>query len=317
MPHHEKPPRPPPSRSLGKPITHDDIHRNSNLFRPKPLCPHWPGCRYTNIIHSERAAEHMSHFFHASERPAGHGKCIPLAKNHPVYCNIEAAFVSSMAALKLKARVTAIQCIQNEYLQRKFQERVAHLRNKHKGTFHTNTILQLYHGTAEAAIDSLIHNGFRPPADYCASPDCPVSKVLSPKSPSLCDSNCMHCTTKRHQWDQCHMYGLGVYFADAAHKSDRYVKNRDGKKDHASGRKMLLCDVHLGKFWHVDAQLGTVHEMHDQIIPPGRCDSTFVSGVGSKVPYAAKGQLAVMHNEYVVFHPYQALPRYIIEYDKL
>lgn len=197
----------------------------------------------------------MSHFFHASERPAGHGKCIPLAKNHPVYYNIEAAFVSSMAALKLKARVTAIQCIQNEYLQRKFQERVAHLRNKHKGTFHTNTILQLYarssaasrvvspnhryHGTAEAAIDSLIHNGFRPPADYCASPDCAVSKVLSPKSPSLCDSNCMHCTTKRyilelnqnmqlkqarHQWDQCHMYGLGVYFADAAHKSDRYVK---------------------------------------------------------------------------------------------
>jgi len=51
---------------------------------------------------------------------------------------------------------------------------------------------------------------------------------------TLCGTDCDHCK-KPHNWEKCHMYGLGVYLADMAQKSHRYVREPE-RRMVASGR---------------------------------------------------------------------------------
>merc|ERR1712241_532348 len=103
-------------------------------------------------------------------------------------------------------------------------------------------------------------HGLQPPSDTQASESCPVSggKGLCT---TLCDNTCVHCTQK-HEWDRCHMFGLGIYLADMAQKSHRYVSQpqvhktrrcvsqpqvRDGERIY----RMVVCSV-LGKAFQIE-----------------------------------------------------------------
>jgi len=187
--------------------------------------------------------------------------------------------------------------------------------------FNNVTEMQLYHGTHEAIIEKIFERGFIPPADYEASEKCPTSKHLynaqtNKAGTSLCLVDCTHCK-KAHAWSNCHMYGLGIYFASNSAKSDRYVKDMNSKPDSKTGRKMLLCKVMLGKSQSVGTFLSKEDEMHDVTLPNSSIDSFYVKGVGNaKIPKGALGSgLGVMNDEYIIFHPFQALPEYLIEFD--
>merc|ERR1711998_80153 len=82
----------------------------------------------------------------------------------------------------------------------------------------------LYHGTNNNILDTLYQHGLQPPSDTQASEQCPTSgrKGLCT---SLCNNDCKYCTEK-HEWSKCHMYGLGIYLADMAQKSHRYVSSQ-------------------------------------------------------------------------------------------
>merc|ERR1712159_653203 len=80
---------------------------------------------------------------------------------------------------------------------------------------------ELYHGTNNNILDILYKHGLQPPSDTQPSELCPRSggKGLCT---TLCNNDCKYCTEK-HEWNKCHMYGLGIYLADMAQKSHRYV----------------------------------------------------------------------------------------------
>jgi len=81
---------------------------------------------------------------------------------------------------------------------------------------------ELWHGTSCKALPELLTHGLQPPSDTAPAQSCPKSggKGLCT---TLCGTDCEHCR-EPHRWDRCHMYGLGVYLADQAQKSHRYVR---------------------------------------------------------------------------------------------
>lgn len=108
------------------------------------------------------------------------------------------------------------------------------------------------------------------------------------------------------------MYGLGVYFANDAEKCDAFVSDVHWKKNHRVGRKILLCEVKLGKAFVIDTSLNTKDQYHDCIKAPEGFDSIHVFGQGTSQKPAG---LSVNRDEYIIFNPRQAYPRYEITYD--
>jgi len=158
-----------------------------------------------------------------------------------------------------RPRIIGIKAIKNEVLSRCHEEYRDYLRTKHGDE---PAEQELYHGTNNNILDTLYQHGCQPPSDMQASDDCPVSggKGLCT---SLCDNTCVYCT-KKHDWNRCHMYGLGIYLADMAQKSHRYVSQpRIG----ANGRqvyRMILCAV-LGKSYQIEGYLRGQDLMHDVV----------------------------------------------------
>jgi len=194
---------------------------------------------------------------------------------------------------------------------------------------------ELYHGTNNKIHDTLYTHGLQPPSDCNASDSCPVSggKGLST---TLCDNSCKKCTEK-HAWDNCHMYGLGIYLADLAQKSHRYV-SQPQQKNGVESYKMIVCSV-LGRAYKVQGHLLRPDAMHDcpnvralsegevgEMVEPcslGRgedgpatvsaekSDLIFVQGLGR----CSKPGFSVFNSEYIAFHPHQCLPRYELTYE--
>ena len=93
------------------------------------------------------------------------------------------------------------------------------------------------------------------------------------------------------------MYGLGVYFASDSSKSAQEIYTK-------GSNKLLLCEVLLGKSFCVpnawnNASLKKLRKK--------QCDSIFA-------PRGTKGTGGVLYDEYIVFNPDQAFPKYIIHY---
>eukprot|EP00741_Cyanophora_paradoxa_P022814 tig00021518_g22035.t1 len=103
------------------------------------------------------------------------------------------------------------------------------------------------------------------------------------------------------------MFGLGTYFAEVASKSDQYVVP-SAKAPRV--RKVLACRLSLGNPLLVKRDLARQDEMHDWILPSPGHDSIFVSGRKEATP-----NLGVHQTEVIIFHPFQALPEYEIEYE--
>merc|ERR1711865_419031 len=231
-------------------------------------------------------------------------------------------------------RVVGIKAIKNDTLTRLHEEFRQYLANKHR---EEPKVRELYHGTNNNILDVLYKHGCKPPSDIQASEACPVSggKGLCT---TLCNNDCKYCTEK-HEWNRCHMFGLGIYLADMAQKSHRYVSQPrmvGGRRQY----RMIVCSV-LGRAFKVEGHLKCKDAMHDvaqvralsvedidtMIEPcsgPGRAsadvaidisaeksDMIFVQGLEGRV----RPGLSVVNSEYIAFHPHQCLPKYEITYE--
>merc|ERR1712217_658910 len=147
----------------------------------------------------------------------------------------------------------------NEVLSRCHEEYRDYLRTKH---MEEPAVQELYHGTNNNILDTLYQHGLQPPSDVRASDNCPKSgnKGLCT---TLCNNDCKYCTEK-HEWNRCHMYGLGIYLADMAQKSHRYVSQPKVNRSGGMSYRMIVCSV-LGKSFEVEGHLKGKAAMHDVV----------------------------------------------------
>jgi len=233
---------------------------------------------------------------------------------------ITGKFLASMQG----AKVLAISAVKNDTLLALHEHYRSYVREKN-GT--EPKCIELYHGTNNRILETVYTHGLFPPSDMKASDACPVSggKGLCT---SLCNNSCEYCT-ERHEWCKCHMFGLGMYLADSAEKSNRYVS-----MPAASGRRrMVVCSVVAGSILQMSGHLRSPAAMHDVFSlrslwngdlarlvefegPPPPLDGMehqdllMVPGLGPK----CRPGFSVYNTEYVAFHPYQVMPRYEITY---
>lgn len=249
---------------------------------------------------------------------------------------IVSKFMTSAPFHNGQPKVVGINAINNATLGNLYDRYRRYLADKNK---EEPKVVELYHGTNNKILDVLYTHGLQPPSDMAPAEDCPVSggKGLCT---SICDNRCEKCTT-RHEWNKCHMFGLGIYLADMAQKSHRYVSQPFAPKDGAKQRyRMVLCSVLMGRTLMIEGHLRKGDCMHDvsatRMIPwiggleamveplsPNRPlfpkgglpaeehDLLFVKGLGS----CCRGGVSVHNSEYISFHPYQCLPRYEIVYE--
>jgi len=222
------------------------------------------------------------------------------------------------------AKVIAIKAIRNETLLGLHEHYRSYLRSKNNCE---PTCLELYHGTNNSILDRIYTHGIHPPSDRKPSEKCPVSggKGLCT---SLCDTTCELCI-ERHTWCNCHMFGLGVYLADQAAKSHRYVSRPSGRH-----HRLVVCSVLTSNALQISGHLRTGSAMHDvdslrslwdgdladmvEFVGPAppldkveQQDLLFVQGLQGQ----ARPGFSVVNSEYIAFNPYQIMPRYEIVYE--
>jgi len=181
-------------------------------------------CRGWNL-RGHRAWQLGCPFEHPEEARPTHGAKYSLERvpRGAKYDEIEtelmrsAPFVSADGSVG-RPRIVAMRRVVNPALQRLYEERRGFLHDKHGFALEK----ELWHGTNCKALPELLSHGLQPPSDTRPSDACPRSggKGLCT---TLCGASCSRCR-EAHAWDRCHMYGLGVYLADLAQKSHRYVR---------------------------------------------------------------------------------------------
>lgn len=137
-----------------------------------------------------------------------------------IFANISVPFEKDYPGSKVKN----ITLIENKEFETKFNIVRSQLgrseKNDHIETQSKETLL--YHGTCERFLDDIYNNGFKLPADYNQNSKCQNFPGNKTTSSSLCDVSCPDCCGKgkvQHQWNLCHMFGLGIYFADVRYES--------------------------------------------------------------------------------------------------
>jgi hypothetical protein len=122
------------------------------------------------------------------------------------------------------------------------------------------------------------------------------------------------------------MYGSGVYLADLAQKSHRFVREPEHDDEGRQVYRLLLCRVCLGSPYLIEGNLRQPDGMHstcwcqdprkhletvaqDWNIAHGH-DAYYVKGLSG----AQQPGLGVHNSEYIVFHPFQVLPLYVVSY---
>jgi len=155
--------------------------------------------------------------------------------------------------------IVGIKAINNPVLSRCHEEYRKFLMTKH---MKEPAEQELYHGTNNNINEVLYQHGLQPPSDTNASDSCPVSggKGLCT---TLCDNTCKYCVQK-HEWKRCHMYGLGIYLADMAQKSHRYISQPKTDKRGRTTYRMIVCSV-LGKSFQIEGHLKDGQGMHDVV----------------------------------------------------
>jgi len=219
---------------------------------PGQPCPRYIAgfCRGQNLRHTHpcfcnhpsRATEHARYSFEPIDLHGAKG------------VEIADKFMASAPFHTGQPTIVGINAIRNETLSRCHEEYRKYLTTKHMDE---PAEQELYHGTNNNILDVLYKHGLQPPSDCDASPACPVSggKGLCT---TLCDNTCVHCT-KKHEWNKCHMYGLGIYLADMAQKSHRYVS-----QPKRGTYRMIVCSV-LGKSFQIEGHLKDGQCMHDVV----------------------------------------------------
>jgi len=303
-------------------ITVDDAHGS-----PCQECPRWIAgyCRGRNLRFTHSCW--CSHKARPTE--IAKYKMVNVLLNSAKGVEIVDKFMSSSPFHDgSRPKVVKIEAIQNDTLSKLHEEYRSYLRNKNK---EEPTIRELWHGTNNKIVESLCTHGLQPPSDMEASDECPISggKGLCT---SLCNNDCKYCT-KRHHWDRCHMFGLGIYLADLAQKSHRYNSQPEMLPSGKRRFKMLLCSV-LGRALELKGHLRNKDSMHDVVnvrgisedlkdmFEPHECslptsrevegaDLLIVAGLGG----AVRRGFSVENPEYIAYHPFQCLPKYQITYE--
>lgn len=146
-------------------------------------------------------------------------------------------------------RITAVQRVVNKKLEHLYEERRGFLRDKQSFVVEK----ELWHGTSCKALPELLTHGLQPPSDTQASEECPRSggKGLCT---SLCGTDCQKCR-EPHAWGHCHMYGLGVYLADQAQKSHRYVRQPEVCRLPSVERRWQTILAGKWRFFDNDSQI--------------------------------------------------------------
>jgi len=224
---------------------------------PGQTCPRYIAgyCRGQNLRHTHpcfcshppQATEHARFTFESIDLDGAKG------------VEIVDKFLASAPFHTGYPKIVRIRAIKNPTLSRCHEEYRKYLTTKHMDE---PAEQELYHGTNNNILDILYKHGLQPPSDCDASDACPVSggKGLCT---TLCDNTCVHCTTK-HEWDRCHMYGLGIYLADMAQKSHRYVSQPKVGSNGQRTYRMIVCSV-LGKSFQVEGHLRHGKGMHDVV----------------------------------------------------
>jgi len=91
------------------------------------------------------------------------------------------------------------------------------------------------------------------------------------------------------------MFGKGIYFATDSSKSAQYTKSSD---------KLLLCNVAIGNYKTVNSADKNI--AYETLISEGY-DSVYA-------PRDTKTSGGVLYDEFVVYHPHQAIPKYVITF---
>jgi len=307
------------------------------------VCPRFTGpsryCRGWNI-RGHHAWQWGCPFEHPEESRATHGAQYSLdvvprgsAKFDEIQSDLtrSAPFFSADGSCGMP-RIVGVRRVINARLEALYEERRGFLHDKHGFAVEK----ELWHGTSCKALPELLTHGLQPPSDTQPAQACPRSGGRG-LCTTLCSSSCAHCV-EPHNWDRCHMYGLGVYLADLAQKSHRYVREpsietsvADAATPLRTGTKgqqvfsMLRCRVCLGNPYLIEGNLLNGKAMHDFCwcqdpsdmlesseewsVARGH-DTFFVRGLSG----AQKTGLGVFNNEYIVFQPYQVLPLYRVDY---
>jgi len=299
---------------------------------PEQKCPKWIAnyCRGQNLRYTHpcwcwhpRQATNSAHYVLQNVDLDG-------AKGN----EIAGKFMSTAPFHDGQPKIVSIKAIKNDVLTQLHEEFRKYLANKHR---ETPKVRELYHGTNNNILDVLYQHGCKPPSDVQASEECPVSGGKGLNT-TLCNNDCKYCTEK-HEWNRCHMFGLGIYLADMAQKSHRYVSQPKvvaGRRQY----RMIVCSV-LGRAFKVEGHLKCAEAMHDvpqvralsadevdamiepcagsrkatqdSVIetPAEKSDMIFVEGLEGRV----RPGFSVVNSEYIAFHPHQCLPKYEITYE--
>lgn len=290
------------------------------------VCPEWKGysryCRGWNI-----RGHHDLHlrcpYLHPEEERATYMaeyslQPLPDAKLEELQCMLQRFNLQPLDFVDgdrpSKAKVVKAHTIRNATLEELYMMRRASLREMHGDSV---LEVELWHGTNCKAIEDLLQHGLHPPADSEPSTSCPISGGKDMHT-TLCGTSCELCH-RPHKWKRCHMYGLGVYLADIAAKSHAYVRPK------GNIYSLLRCRVCLGNPFCIETDKLHRDSLHDFC----RCQdptADIVNGSQQWVPWATYDSFVVRGsprarqgfgahcNEYIVFHPYQILPLYCVDY---
>lgn len=259
---------------LQKPIPRDLVHRLNRLpfvehgnarticvedahGSPGQKCPKFIAgyCRGQNLRFTQPCW--CSHPPRPTERATYKLTSVPLESAKGV--EILEKFMASGTFHNGSPHVVGIKAIDNQVLSKCHEEYRDYLKTKH---MEEPAVQELYHGTNNSILDTLYKHGLQPPSDTQASEKCPHSggKGLCT---TLCNNDCKYCT-QPHAWNKCHMYGLGIYLADLAQKSHRYVSQPRTGKGGRQTYRMVVCSV-LGKSFQVEGHLKSASAMHDVV----------------------------------------------------
>jgi len=241
---------------------------------------------------------------------------------------IRTAFMKSAPFHDGHPMVCAIRSVHNPLLEKQFEFFRSYLTEKNG---EAPKQVELYHGTNNNILDTVYAHGLSPPSDMEAAESCPISGGKGLRT-SLCTNDCKHCT-RPHKWNKCHMFGLGVYLADIAQKSHRYISGEKILSDGKRECKIVVCSVLLGVALQVEGHLRSGDAMHDVFSTRALCDKDLAKMLDLVQPTIGKTPVdqrdilfvkglkgkqrpgfSVVNSEFISFHRYQSLPRYEITY---
>jgi len=154
----------------------------------------------------------------------------PVLPRTAKYDEIESNIMQSAPFHDGMPKLVGVHRIVNPELEDMYEKRRTFLTQKHGFAVEKD----LWHGTNCKALQELMTHGLQPPSDTKASDACPKSGGRG-LCTTLCGSDCKHCKDP-HTWGRCHMYGLGIYMADLAQKSHRYVREPEKRTVQAAGQ---------------------------------------------------------------------------------